>query len=403
MVDGPAADIQLMLGTSPNAAIPVGLRRKAYDEDEVNGAKKHAAGIVFVSPEGRILLLRRSDKEENFAGHWALPGGGVEEGETPEEGAAREAREEMGADVDPASFRKLHKTITPTGTAYHTFARPVAKEFKPKLNDEHTAHKWADLGMLPRPMHPAVERMLQSKIGLADDMSPKDWQGLRDGFLKWLSEEEWEPEHMGTDSRQRMALDRKSARYFDDEGRLHVTETNICKASVNPYKGSEIPDWEKLGLDGEKIYQLFRPPEELEKATPTSNGIQLMRIHKPVDAEDHLPYDVAGSVGTSARWEDPFVKNAITIWPADDIDLIESEKKFELSPGYRYDPVIESGSFNGAPYEIKMTNIVFNHIAIVEEGRQGQDVVVADGLLDLQWAMIERAILAMGRKRRAYR
>jgi ADP-ribose pyrophosphatase YjhB (NUDIX family) len=88
-----------MLGTSPNAAIPAGLRSKAYDEEAINGAKKHAAGIVFVSQKGNVLLLRRSDKEENWSGHWALPGGGVEEGETPEEGAAREAREEIGAGI----------------------------------------------------------------------------------------------------------------------------------------------------------------------------------------------------------------------------------------------------------------------------------------------------------------
>jgi uncharacterized protein len=392
-----------MLGTTPNAAVPAGLRRKAYDEEAVNGAKKHAAGTVFVSPQGNVLLLRRSDQEKNWSGHWALPGGGVEDGETPEEGAAREAREEIGVDVDPASLRKLHKTVSPTGVAFHTFAKPVDYEFVPKLNAEHTGHKWASLGMLPRPMHPAVESMLRSKIGVADDMAPKDWEGLRDGFLQWLSEEEEEPEHMGTDSRQRMALDKGSARRFDEEGRLHVAETNICKACVNPYRGEEIPDWESLGLERDKVYRMFRPPEELEKATPTSNGIQLMRKHVPVDADDHQPWDVVGSIGTNARWEPPFVKNAITIWPAADIDGIESEEKYQLSPGYHYDPVMESGTFGGEAYDGKMVNIRFNHVAVVEEGRQGNDVVVEDGLIEFQWAAIERAILSMKPKRRAAR
>ena len=152
---------------------------------------------------------------------------------------------------------------------------------------------------------------------------------------------------MGTDSRQRMALDKGSARQFDEEGRLHVTETNICKSCINPYKGSEIPGWEELGLEPDQVYQMLRPPEELEKAAPTSNGIQLMRVHLPVDADDHQPYDVAGSVGTSARWDPPFVKNAITIWPFADIDGIETGKKYQLSPGYHYDPVMEPGEFEG--------------------------------------------------------
>jgi hypothetical protein len=234
-------------------------------------------------------------------------------------------------------------------------------------------------------------------------MAPKDWQGLRDGFMKWLSEEEKESEHMGTDSRQRMALDKGSARQFDEEGRLHVSETNICKACVNPYRGEEIPDWESLGLDREKVYRMFRPPEELEKAAATSNGIQLMRKHVPVDADDHQPWDVVGAVGTNARWEAPFVKNAITIWPAADIEGIESEEKFGLSPGYHYDPVMEPGTFGGEAYDGKMVNIRFNHLAIVEEGRQGKDVVVPDSLIDFQWAAIEHAILGMRPKRAARR
>lgn len=476
-----------MLSTAPNAGIPVGLRKKAYDEAEIGGAKKHAAGIVFVSPQGRILLLKRSDQEENFAGHWGLPGGGVEDGETPEQGAAREAREEIGVDANPAGFKDLHKAMTPTGMAFHTFALPVADEFKPKLNAEHTDHKWADLGILPRPLHPALERMLQSKIGLVDDMSPKDWQGLRDGFLKWLSEEEKEVDHAAdakeaehmavikfdgdfdlgelmrslhylgavgasrgielcredsdtkremeekgyrtkfgwdgdgadkvrsceidgvefaskpkkkgaTDSRLRMALDEASARFIDEEGRMHIAETNICKASINPYRGEEIPDWEKLGLEKDKIYQMFRPPEELEKATASSNGIQLMRVHVPVDADDHQPDEVAGSIGTSARWEDPFVKNAITIWPSDDIDGVETKQKFQLSPGYRYDPVMTPGKWKGKPYDGIMMNIRFNHVAIVTEGRQGADVVVPDSLVEMQWAIVEAALLALRRK-----
>jgi hypothetical protein len=384
-----------MLGTSPTAAIPAGLRRKAYDEDEVNGAAKHAAGIVFVSPEGRILLLRRSDKEENFAGHWALPGGGVEEGETPEEGAAREAREEMGADVDPASFRKLHKAITPTGTAYHTFARPVATEFKPKLNDEHTAHKWADLGMLPRPMHPAVERMLQSKIGIADDMAPKDWQGLRDGFMKWLSEEEKEPEHMGTDSRQRMALDKDSVRSFDSAGRMRVSIANISKEQIRPYLGKEIPQFEELGLDPEKTYKLFCPGAELEKAAATFNGIQLLKVHTPVDAEDHKKYDIVGTTGTNAAFRSPFLQNSLVVWSQEGIDFIENDERREISCGYQYIPIMTSGTFKGEAYDGLMTMLEGNHVSLVEEGRAGPQCFIDDSLEEFQWSAIEKALLEL--------
>jgi len=41
-----------------------------------------------------VLLIRR--RNEPFAGRWALPGGYLEENETPAAGAARELREETG-------------------------------------------------------------------------------------------------------------------------------------------------------------------------------------------------------------------------------------------------------------------------------------------------------------------
>ena len=43
----------------------------------------------------------------------------------------------------------------------------------------------------------------------------------------------------------------KAVRTLDDVGRMHVANAHICMAGVNPYKGSEIPGWRELGLDGD--------------------------------------------------------------------------------------------------------------------------------------------------------
>jgi 8-oxo-dGTP diphosphatase len=52
-------------------------------------------GVVVQDERGRVLLMRR-----NGEGTWGLPGGGVEAGETWEQAARRECREETGWDID---------------------------------------------------------------------------------------------------------------------------------------------------------------------------------------------------------------------------------------------------------------------------------------------------------------
>ena len=198
-----------------------------------------------------------------------------------------------------------------------------------------------------------------------------------------------------TDSAQRIiAVDRHSVRSFDKDGRMHIEEANICKACVSPYRGSEIPGWEQLGLDPDKVYKLLRDPGEIEKAADTANGIQLLQKHVPVDADDHRPFDIVGTVGSRARWEHPFLKNSLHFWTRPSINDVETEEKMELSPGYHYDPDMTSGTYEGEDYDGVMREIVFNHLALVHEGRQGKDVVVGDSAMDYgpEWDRLERVL-----------
>lgn len=177
-----------------------------------------------------------------------------------------------------------------------------------------------------------------------------------------------------------MGYDKISFRVKDVDGRLHLHEklSHISKACVSPYLGSEIPDFETLGLQADKIYKLLRDPVELEKAAPTFNGIPLMIEHVPTSADDHQPDLIAGTTGTDAVFNAPYLDNSLSIWTADGVEGVESETQMELSCGYRYTPDMTPGSYEGEAYDGVMRNIIGNHVALVEEGRAGPDVVVGD-------------------------
>ncbi len=190
-----------------------------------------------------------------------------------------------------------------------------------------------------------------------------------------------------------LAFDRSSVRTVDVDGRLHVAISNISKAMVSPYYGAEIPDYEELGLDAEKVYQLLRDPEELAKAAPTFNNLPVLSKHVPVSADAHMPDLVVGSTGTDAAFNDPYLTNSAVIWAADAIDLIDSNKKKQWSCAYRYVADMTPGTYQGLRFDGIMRNIIGNHVALVEEGRVGADAVVADSKLETAGMLKSRKAL----------
>jgi hypothetical protein len=175
-----------------------------------------------------------------------------------------------------------------------------------------------------------------------------------------------------------LAFDRASVRSVDEDGRLRVEITNISKAAVNPYYGREIPEWKSLGLNPDKVYQLLRDPQELEKSVATFNGLPLLNKHVPFSVDTYDPEDVVGATGTDAQFVAPFLKNSLVVWDDLAIAGIDSEDQCELSCAYRYDADMTPGVFENTPYDGVMRNIRGNHIALVEKGRAGPDVVVGD-------------------------
>ena len=179
--------------------------------------------------------------------------------------------------------------------------------------------------------------------------------------------------------RFRLAFDRMpTKRAFDENGFMRVTQCHITKETVNPYYGREIPGWQELHLDPEKIYYGWRSGEELEKAAKTFEGLPLLLGHHVESAEDPQKEYRVGSSGTDATWNQPYLDVSLFVTDAEAIRSIEEGKTREISCAYLYEPDFTAGNFGGQDYDFVMRDIRGNHIALVEEGRAGADVVVAD-------------------------
>ena len=103
---------------------------------------RRAAGVLFVTPDDRVLLMRRTDAGDHD-GEWSIPAGKVEDGETPAEAAAREAEEETGHRVDPEELEEWARR-THGGLSFTTFRVRVDEPFDVRLNGEHDDWMWAD-------------------------------------------------------------------------------------------------------------------------------------------------------------------------------------------------------------------------------------------------------------------
>ncbi|MBA3239234.1 MAG: NUDIX hydrolase [Parachlamydiaceae bacterium] len=97
--------------------------------------------------EGRLLLLKRHPKKL-FGDCWGVPGGKLEEGESPEEGMIREVFEEIGFVVDrsliePICILYIESEPRSHEVTYHMFYYPLDKLPILTLHlDEHLEEQW---------------------------------------------------------------------------------------------------------------------------------------------------------------------------------------------------------------------------------------------------------------------
>jgi len=93
------------------------LSLKTYNEADSQKTEKGQvkyADVIVINKDGELLLLKRSQWEDKYQGAWVIPGGHVDEGETYEDAAIRELREESGISLQ--NLKENEKIMPPNWT-----------------------------------------------------------------------------------------------------------------------------------------------------------------------------------------------------------------------------------------------------------------------------------------------
>lgn len=135
--------------------------------DDVNGEHDSIALRLFriacfaiIERGGEYLLARRRD-----IGWWNLPGGGLEAGETVEQGLAREAQEEIGVAIRIVRLVGVYSKPQKNEVVL-TFLCKLADDAEPTTSDEISEVGWFPPTALPEQTLPKHrQRVLDAALG----------------------------------------------------------------------------------------------------------------------------------------------------------------------------------------------------------------------------------------------
>lgn len=128
-----------------------------------------AAAVLCRDAQGRVLLVF-----DTFKGAWTFPGGLVDAGESPLEGAVREAREEGGVDVEAGELLGVFAHDMPERVHLVYAARPLADVSDPTpLHDHEISEvRWMDLDQA----HEVLDAHMQRKLDACLHQPGRTWR-----------------------------------------------------------------------------------------------------------------------------------------------------------------------------------------------------------------------------------
>lgn len=116
----------------------------AIAEEGTGAALSGIADPAGWSDRAALLLTRRAETLRAHAGQWALPGGRIDPGETPEQTALRELHEEIGLALDASSvLGRLDDFVTRSGYAITPVVvwAGAARALRPNAGEVESIHR----------------------------------------------------------------------------------------------------------------------------------------------------------------------------------------------------------------------------------------------------------------------
>jgi 8-oxo-dGTP diphosphatase len=107
-----------------------------------------AVKAVILDEQQRCLLIRRSATNQHFVGCWEWPGGKVDAGEEFAQAVVREAREEVGLDVEITGLAGATQFEMPKVQVVLLCLRTRIVGGTLKLSEEHDDSAWVPLAEL---------------------------------------------------------------------------------------------------------------------------------------------------------------------------------------------------------------------------------------------------------------
>lgn len=125
--------------------------------------------IVYYPKKGLFLFAKRSGQVNN-PHRWNLFGGQLDPGESPVQAAIRELREESGIRVSKRKLQKLKtRRIRCSRSSaglrnLHYYLLTAEKEFRPRLNGEHSKYGWFRAKSIPSAVNRPTEIALRDGL-----------------------------------------------------------------------------------------------------------------------------------------------------------------------------------------------------------------------------------------------